>query len=243
MDRTDYIAATAYVRRTCVASAELAAAVGVPAARIEALAEAGVAPQPTYRITGRAVVSAIGAVGEIAEGETAAAYYGPSVAPWLRRALVLAEGRGGGLKDPLLDWLAGDLAAALEARAEEARAFGWNHVFCGAGCDPRAVRDEVAGYWDGWMRGGWAVCLVRFDGHHLATKEIERRRMARLTQEAGPRPGPETRLALLDAMARLDAVLLPFAPHERTGGTPGLFIDEPARRFALPWPSPARTAA
>ncbi|HEY2357659.1 MAG TPA: DUF6058 family natural product biosynthesis protein [Phenylobacterium sp.] len=237
MDRRNHRAAADYVRRHCIASALLPAAVGASPEAIARLAKAGVAPQPTYRVTPTAVVSAIGQIGEIAPGEGAEDYFGIAVGPWLRRALVLAEqGEGSGLEAALLDWLAGDLVAALDARAEDALAWGWAHLTRGGRFDRGAAREEVASHWHGWMVGGWAVCLRRFDGHHLATKEIERRRIAHLTA-GGDALSANGRLALLDAMSRLDSVLLPFAPHERPTGTPGLFIDEPVRRFGLPWPS------
>jgi hypothetical protein len=238
MTPSAHIAAADYVRRHCIPRAELARAVGGSAGDLQQLVDAGVVPEATYRVTATAVVSAIGAVGAISPDEPSQDYFGPSVAMWLRRALVLADGDcGAGLSETLQAWLTGDLAAALAARPGEAKAYGWNHVMRDGGIDPMAVRREVDSYWPGWMRGGWAVCLRRFDGHHLATKEIERCRIADLDSGEG-RLSPVRRLALLDAIDRLDAVLLPFAPHERPSGTPGQFIDGPVRRRGLPWPLP-----
>ena len=231
-------ASAAYVAAHCVPAAELAARVGVSPAELAGLEAAKVVPAPTYRVGRRSVISAIRALGEPEDG--AEDWYGMAVVDWLRRAAVLAEQTPPGwMVETMADWLAGDLQAELQAQAADAQAFGWGHMFADGVCDRRAARAYVDGEWRGWMLGGWAVCLRRFDGRHLAVKEIERRRIAALTGEGGKALlEPDERLAGVDAMRRLDAVLLPFAPHERPHGTPGIFLDEPARRYGLPWTPP-----
>jgi hypothetical protein len=42
------------------------------------------------------------------------------------------------------------------------------------------------------------------------------------------------RLALCVAVDDLDAVLLPFAPHERANGRPGVWIDAVRARYLAP---------
>lgn len=231
MRNQQYEAAAAYVARHCVAQPDLGAHVGIEPERLAELAAAGVVPQPTYWVGRDWISSAIAQLGE-AKGE-AQGWYAPAVVTWLRRAVVLAQTRTTErLIDALAGWLAADLQTALTACSDTARAYGWSDMFRGEACDIYRVRDYVDASWNDWMSGAWAVCLRRFDGHHLATKEIERQRIAALMARA-----PEVdRLALFNAMARLDAVLLPFAPHERELGTPGRFLNEPARRFSLPWP-------
>lgn len=228
-------AAARYVANYCVAGSDLAAAAGLRADALAILRQAGVVPDPTYKVSPYGVSSAIGNVGDTARGD-ATGHFGPAVAPWLARAsLLLASVDALALHEALINWLATDLAAALRARAAEARLFGWGHLFDEDRCDLERVREEVASYWGGWMNGGWAVCLRRFDGHHLATKEIERRRIASLTQEGCAQSlSLDDRLALFDAIARLESVLLPFAPHERPRGTPGVYIDAPSERYGLP---------
>lgn len=243
MSDAAYAAAVAYVTTRHVPETALAAAAGLSGHQFAHLAEAGVVPQPTYRVGPAGVASSIGRIGA-PPGPEARGYYGPAVVHWLRRAAVLAERLPArDLGETLEQWLAADLGAALAARPDDAMAYGWSHVLRGGHPDPRALRDEVASYRDGWRDGGWAVCLRRFDGHHLVTKEIERRRIAALTEE-GRRPAlaPAERLAVLDAMIRLDSVLLPFAPHERPTGTPGRFIDSVAERYALPYAPRATTS-
>lgn len=239
MIETEYEAAAAYVAAHCVPAGELAARVGVSPARLAELDAAKVLPAPTYRVGRRSVISAIRALGE--PEADAAGWYGVAVVDWLRRAATLLETTPPGwLKEAMADWLAQDLRAELQAQAADAAAFGWAEMFGADGaCGLKAVRGYVDGEWRGWMLGGWAVCLRRFDGRHLAVKEIERRRIAALTGQGGkPLLEPGERLAVVDAMRRLDAVLLPFAPHERPHGTPGIFLDEPARRYGLPWTPP-----
>lgn len=230
-----YEAARAYVAAHCIPERALAARAGLDAAQLMALEAAGVVPKPTYRVGPSSVISAIRALGQREAG--AAGWYGVSVAAWLRRAAVLAEATpAADLADAMADGVARDLVTTLGGAAADAQAFGWGGLFRDGRCDLTAARAYVDGEWAGWMAGGWAVCLRRFDGHHLAVKEIERQRIGAML--AAGVETPAERLALADAMARLDAVLLPFAPHERPHGTPGKFLDEPARRLGLPWDAP-----
>ncbi|MBW8813055.1 MAG: hypothetical protein JF588_06480 [Caulobacterales bacterium] len=226
----------AYVVRTCVPEHALAAAAGVSAATLEALQAAGVVPQPTYVLGPASVRSAIAALGPREGGR---AYFGISVPPWLRLAAVLAERTPATeLRAALTAWLAKDLAEALTEAREDAKRFGWSRMFRDDAVDRTAVATEAERLWPEWMGGGWAVCLRRFDGPHLVAKEVGRRRIAALTDEcAKAELSPEARLEVLGAMARLDAVLLSFAPHERPNGTPGLILDATAQRYDLPWPA------
>lgn len=235
MIETAYEAAVAYVAAHCCAAADLAARVGVSGDRLAELTAAGMLPAPTYRVGRRSVVSAICTLGE--PEPDAAAWYGMAVIDWLRRAAVLTDLTPvAGLRAAMSDWLAEDLCAELQARAADAERFGWAEMFRDGACDRAAIRAYVGGEWANWMDGGWAVCLRRFDGRSLAVKEIERQRIAALTRRGQrARLTPQERLALVDAMGRLAAVLMPFAPHERPHGTPGLFLDAPARRYGLPW--------
>ncbi|MEW5686182.1 MAG: DUF6058 family natural product biosynthesis protein [Pseudomonadota bacterium] len=229
---TSLSAARAYVTRVCWPAHDLAAGVGISEADLRALDAAGVVPAPTYRVGREGVESAIGRIGEA--GADARGWFGPAVVVWLRRAVVAAEQVSlSRLGDALAEDLTNDLVAVLDASAADAMIHGWTDLFRDGRCDPAAARAYVTQEWPAWMAGAWAVCLRRFDGRHLVIKEVERRRISGLL-ETGVATAME-RLSLLDAMARLDAILLPFAPHERPTGTPGQFIDEPARRFGLPW--------
>lgn len=224
-----------YLRRFHVAAGDLVAVTGVSAPVLAALHEAGVTPAPTYEAGPRGVRSAIGGVGVVEPGEPIVAYYGPSVVCWLRRAAVIAEGVGpAGAEAALRAWLLADLRAELAVRAADAEAFGWSELLHGGSVNSAALDRTAAQFWVDWMNGGWAVCLRRFDARHLLGKEIERRRIAALMDE-GRRLSPEQRLALFDAMVRLDTLLMPFAPHERATGTPGRFIDRPAAALGMAW--------
>lgn len=82
------------------------------------------------------------------------------------------------------------------------------------------------------LQGGWAVCLRRWDGHHVVTKDLGRARIDALAQGADILTDA-WRLKLFNAVERLDAVALPFAPYERPHGTPGKFIDATRKRYRL----------
>lgn len=226
----------AYLRRHGTVGAELAAASGLGAAELSDLERAGVVPQPTYRVGEGWVESAIGHCGR-PDGPPVETYYGPAVVAWLQRAAVLARLEAPDVRTAMLDWLARDLAEALAKAGADAEKYGWSHVLRDGRPDRALVRAEVDSYWAGWMRGGWAVCLRRFDGHHLAVKEIERRRLAAFTRDwtVADLGGPVA-LAVVDAMRRLDSVLMPFAPCERATGTPGLYLDRTGAQYGLPWP-------
>lgn len=235
MDPMLFQRSRAYVLAHCTPAGGLARAAGVSPASLARLGDLGLLPQPTYRVSPRGIASAIGAIGDLGPGE-GDGYYGAAVIPWLRRADAEAARDPAAAADAMRAWLAEGLRSAAQA-LPQAAAFGWAAVVGEDGL--AATRDEVARCWPGWIAGGWAVCLRRFDGRHLAVKEHARRRIASLTDSwRAERLSTEVRLALVDAMRELDDVLLPFAPFERPGGTPGLFLDRTAARYGLPWSGP-----
>ncbi|MES1158329.1 MAG: DUF6058 family natural product biosynthesis protein, partial [Terricaulis silvestris] len=127
-----------------------------------------------------------------------------------------------------------DFRHALLRQAEDARTHAWSHLFDAHGVlDEPALDVEVGGLCSDWLGGGWAVCLQRWHGHHVVTKNLERARIAAMTDGGRRDLSDAERIALLDAIARLDAVMLPFAPYERPHGTPGLFIDAMRERYRL----------
>jgi hypothetical protein len=209
-----------YVESTCIPAERLAA----PAALTPVL------PAPTYRVYAAGIASPIRSIGTC-EGPFRA-YYGRAVPWWLRRA---AEFQRDGLDvaQAMRGWLGEDLARVLRERAADAHRFAWGHLVAADGTiDAAALAREVETLFADWLDGGWCVCLREFDGHHLVTKESERARIHALTDE-GRRAtlDPAARHALLDAIARLESVVTPFAPYERPHGTPGLFIDAMEARY------------
>lgn len=222
----------AYVVGVATTREALAAASGISESELTAIEAAGALPAPTYVLFKNAIRSPIRTLGQapVADG---CAYYCPAVLHWVRRARLLAP-ETPGLLDRLQAWFTEDFATALQVQAADARQYAWSHLY---GADGRisqsALVDEVNTLSADWMNGGWAVCLRRWNGHHVVTKDLERARLAALTENATRDLVGHERQAVFDAIERLDSVMLPFAPHERPHGTPGLFIDRMRERYGV----------
>lgn len=234
---TDTYAILDYVRRHCLQPSALARAAGLAETRLRELIAARCLPGPTYVLSPALTVRS--AIRSEALAPQAEEWFGAAVLPWARRAaesmLPLSE-----LADRLRRDFAADFRRAL--LASEGRAYGWTELFDAAGAiDEAGLAKALDEIWEeNWLGGAYAVCLRRFDGPHLVTKLVERSRIRALTAE-GTKPAltPAEAAAVTAAMARLDAVITPFAPHERPHGTPGLWIDRIAARYGLPHPKEA----
>jgi hypothetical protein len=217
----------AYVETTCTPREQIAAASGVEKATMQRLEAVGGMPAPTYTLFDGAIRSAIRELGDPPK-QGGRAFYAPAVIAWLRRAALLDA-------NALRTWFAESLETALLAQAADARAHGWARLFAADGSlDREALATEIQSLNADWLNGGWAVCLRRWNGYHVVTKDLERARVGAITAD-GTREtlSPNERLALQDAIERLDAVMLPFAPYERPHGTPGLYIDAMRERYAV----------
>jgi hypothetical protein len=203
---------------------------------LKKIEEEGCLPNPTYKVYVNGAVASDVRVNGLPAGPYQS-YFTAPVVWWMKRAsMQLLNGAAGNLEQALKSWIKLDLRRALETHSDDAKMFGWRKLFDHEGkLLEDSLNAEIEAVWQDWMKGGWAVCLRRFDGYHLATKEIERARILALT-DSGKRAKltPHERLILLDAIERLDAVMLPFAPHERPHGTPGLLIDANVARYNLP---------
>jgi len=238
---TDTFAILDYVRRHCLTPPALAQAAGLTEDRLRALIAARCLPGPTYVLDSS--LQARSAIRSEALAPQPEEWFGAAVLPWARRAAestlpppALAEG--------LRQDFVADFRRAL--LASEGRVHGWTELFDGAGAiDEAAFAKALDEIWESWLGAVYGICLRRFDGHHLVTKLVERSRIRALTAE-GAKPALTAAEAaeVTAAMARLDAVITPFAPHERPHGTPGLWIDRIADRYGLPHPSaPSRDSA
>jgi hypothetical protein len=222
----------AYVEAIATTREALAAACGVSEPELAAIDAAGALPAPTYVLFDNAIRSPIRTLGE-PPAHGGRAFYCRAVLHWIRRARLFAP-ETPGLLDRLQAWFAADFKAALNAQAADARVFAWSHLFDANGAVSSAgLTTEVQTLSADWMKGGWAVCLRRWDGYHVVTKDLERARIGVLTDDATRNLNEAERQALFDAIERLDSVMLPFAPHERPHGTPGLFIDRMRQRYGL----------
>lgn len=237
---TDIFAILDYVRRHCLTPPALAQAAGLTEGRLRDLVAARCLPGPTYGLAPSLTVRSAIRSEALAQPEE---WFGAAVVPWARRAAdstQLPE-----LATQLRREFTADFRQAL--LASEGRNHGWTELFDATGAiDEAALAKALDEIWEEhWLGGAYGVCLRRFDGHHLVTKLVERSRIRALTEEgAKPALGPAEAEQVTAAMARLDAVLTPFAPHERPHGTPGLWIDRIADRYGLPHPAaPVDSAA
>lgn len=238
----DTFAILDYVRRHCLTPPALAQAAGLTEDRLRTLIAARCLPGPTYVLDPS--LSARSAIRSEALAPQPEEWFGAAVLPWACRAaestLPLPA-----LADRLRQDFAADFRRAL--LVSEGRVHGWSELFDAAGAiDEAALAKALDEIWDeNWLGAVYGICLRRFDGPHLVTKLVERSRIRALTAE-GAKPALTAAEAeqVAAAMARLDAVITPFAPHERPHGTPGLWIDRIADRYGLPHPStPSRDSA
>src|SRR5690606_31365949 len=192
------------------------------------LIAAGALPGAIYRIwDSGAVWSPIG--GWVDGEETTAPqseWFSPAAVWWARRASVFLESGTplAQVADALRETFLADFRAVLETLPIARLAYP--DAFPEGRFDPQAGQDAGLAEWADWINGGYGVCLRRFDARSLAVKAGEAARVRAIT-ESGTRETltPAEKLDLLDAMERLDAVMLPFAPHQRPKGTPGFWVD------------------
>jgi hypothetical protein len=217
----------------------LAREAGVEIATVNRLIGAGCLSGPSYVLHAAGVRGPVGSWGS--DDGPGTAYFSPILIWWIRRARVMEEnlasnGSRRDLAGALRDWYRDDLREAL-GRCES-RAHGFTDLYeAGGGRLLEEKLDElVARMWAWWLDGTYGVCMRAFDGHHVATKWVERARIAALTDQ-GDRTAVTVgeRAVLIDAMARLDGVITPFAPHERPTSTRGLWID----RILATWADPS----
>jgi hypothetical protein len=229
----DVEAARRYVSRFCTPASRLAEAAGVSESCLEQLSRAGALPAPTYRLYEEGVLSPIAARGDTT-GAADEDWYGPAVAAWIRPAAILSRHGSPDIAGRLASIFESMLYQALEERAEECARFGWSHAFKGSTLDREQVSLLSAELWADWMSGGWAVCLRSWSGRSVVAKEVQRSRIRAITRDGTREPADlmdAERLDLCQAIGELEAVMLPFAPHERANATAGLWIDAILNRY------------
>ena len=231
----------AYVERHFVQLPELAARAGTDGVTAGELVAAGVAPQPSYRIWPSGAFSS--PVGGAHGGEPAgpsADWYSPAAAWWIRRALGMAEAPAT-IARLFADSFVADFVAQLAGLPDGHLAYP--QIYVDGALSPTAAEALARTEWADWIDGGYGVCLRHWSAADAIAKMLQRGRIIALT-DGGTRETlePRDRLALLEAMERLDAVLLPFAPHQRPTGTPGLWIDRILVRYGLGRPIGSATA-
>jgi hypothetical protein len=230
----------AYVERWFWSLDELASASGATPSETLALIAAGCAPGIVYaRDSAGEWWSALGAYqGRMPPqpAEASRCYYAPAAAWGLRRA-VLAT-RGGSSAAQAAEANRDDFAAAFRTALGPDARIAFPTCFADDGTlDESGVAAAARREWELWIAGVYAVCLRGFTAETCIRKETLGA-MLKQSLAAGLHAPEEVRAQL--AMAEeLSLLVLPFAPWERPGGTPGLTIDrllaEQALGDALPY--------
>lgn len=209
---------------------------GISKSLFDALIATGVMPGAIYRLWSDGTIwSPIGGwVGEARDSAPTSEWFSPAAIWWARRAAVLADegltpaGIAMRFREIFLD----DLLSVLTN--EPVARLAYSDSFTEGGIDTEKARETGLAEWADWINGGYGVCLRRFDAHSLAVKGGEAARVRQITQSGAKETlSPAEKFDLLDAMERLDAVMLPFAPYQRPNGTPGFWIDMPLARYGL----------
>lgn len=118
-----------------------------------------------------------------------------------------------------------DLLPAIEGAA-----LAYPSCFNGAAIDSVESEAMALKEWDAWIRGAYGVCLRRFSAHSCIEKEALRALIVASLNDSAARLDDER---VFDYVERLEALVMPFAPWERPGGTPGTAIDAPLAKLGL----------
>jgi hypothetical protein len=224
-----------YVKQHFLDRPQFLQSAGIEDQLLRDLVSAHALPGPIYKIwrNGSFWSSIGGQVGVVA-GELASEWFSPAAVWWARRAKLLAASQHAA---------PGQIASALRAafckdfvntvRADENSGSGHSGSLL-ADADEQRMQDMALAEWNDWIEGGYGVCLRRFDAWHLVSKTKETTRVRHLTADGQKHElTVEETMDLLDALDRLDAVMLPFAPHQRPFGTPGKWIDAILAKYQL----------
>jgi hypothetical protein len=232
----------AYVERHFIELPALAERAGTDVATVRQLIVGGVAPQPSYRIWPNGAFSS--PIGGAHGGEPAGLandWHSPAAAWWIRRALGMAE-TPNEIAALFAEGFVADFVSQLSALPDGHLAYP--DVYVDGVLSTEAATTLARAEWADWINGGYGVCLRDWSAADAIAKMLQRGRIIALTA-GGTRESlsPVDRIALLDAMERLEAVMLPFAPHQRATGTPGLWIDRILLRYGLGRPTAEASAA
>jgi hypothetical protein len=226
-----------YVAQHFVSRSDFTRAAAIDEPFLEQLIDVEAVPGAIYRIwsTGTIWSPIGGQVGPRRSGPPSSEWYSPAALWWARRAAALHNACRtdvGSIAARFRESFKAEFHAAI--RTEPSARIGYAELF-----EDGAINDDkcdalVLSEWGDWINGGYGVCLRRFDAAHLIAKTAQSARVRQLT-DSGNKPSlsPEERIDLLEALDRLDAVMLPFAPHQRPHGTPGKWIDAIMAKYDL----------
>jgi hypothetical protein len=206
----------------------LAQAVGISAGDLADLIDAGCGPGVIYAFSDRhGWWSALDGHLDGYAGpppEEAERWFAPA-AVWGFRRAVLARRRGVSPRDAARQNQAAfveDFLSALRHFPEARHGFADCFDRTGSIMDTVA-RAQAAQEWTAWIKGGYAVCLRIFTGETCVRKESLGAWLK--AHIADPEGTPMTAGQALSMCENLAQLMLPFAPWQRPGCTPGLTID------------------
>jgi hypothetical protein len=213
----------AYVQRWFLTPELFHRQLGAAPDLVERLIEAGAMPGAIYAEQDGVWWSALGAT----EPPAGIIWYAPAALWWGRRAM-LGLKQGLSVEEAAARNRAHFIETFVHALAGEPLA---RVAFPDACLDPDAAGRCAAAEWESWTGGGYAVCLRRFSGESCVRKESLGKRI-RLHMDRVPGYLLDDE-ALFDLVERLESLILPFAPWQRDGGTPGRAIDGPLAQLEL----------
>lgn len=204
-----------YLNRHFYTRAQLLAACGIDDARLDALQEQGLVPQPAYRLRLQlACDSFFGTHGEQACLE----YYARGCAAWVDT-----------VREP--DACAAEhvFARRYRARIEELEDVG----LAGANGELRTDA-HIAAEWAHFLAGTYGLCTASGLPEDIAAKEAAAVVIRELTGvDCGNTLGERERERLTAAVDLLDRASAPFAPHERERSTRRRLVDDVRRAYRL----------
>lgn len=233
LDDQTSLAAERYVARYFIRYDELVARTGANEGIVADLLNRAVAPGVIYvKTANRLWWSALGAyVGRNdpapPDGER---WYNPASVWHLRRAL-LRVAAGMSAAAAAADGRKRFIREFVEALpAIEGASLAYPSCFNRDAVDAMQGEDMAAKEWDAWIRGAYGVCLRRFSARSCIEKEALR---ALIVAARDGGAGQCDNERIFDYVERLETLIMPFAPWERPGGTPGVAIDAPLEKLRL----------
>jgi hypothetical protein len=224
-----------YAKRHFVDGAQFLRSASITDQFFRDLVGAHALPSPIYKVwSNGSFWSPIGGQVGTPTGQ-ASEWFSPAATWWARRAKVLAVEHGLSpeqIASTLRHFFCGDFDETV--RRQDGAKFGYPELTLDDGLDHGRMQAVAIAEWKDWVDGGYGVCLKRFDAFHLVAKTNESARIRHITADGQKDVlSPKETLELLNALDKLDAVMLPFAPHQRPFGTPGKWVDYIMAKYRL----------
>jgi hypothetical protein len=233
-DQSTHNEALAYMRRWFISRSHLADLCALDVQEMDPLIAAGCAPGIIYSHHEHdgwwsALAAAMGNAPPCppAGGTN---WYSPGARWWLRRAILTQRG-GKTAKQ-----------AAKENRryfcadfTDQISRFSYAHFLFGeqvnsvAALSKETIAQKANAEWQDWLSGAFAVCLIHFSAETCIRKGA----LGALIKSKATHMDQEDEMAIFNLIEELAPFMTPFAPWERSPGTPGQAIDSPLAHLRL----------